>query len=78
MGALVARHTPAPWLAQVFPAWLGPSLSVFSTVEMLAAQTVAVGLVGAHIALRSKTHRRAHREDQECGWSILEHLKDES
>lgn len=37
--------TRIPWLEGVIPGWMGLWLSVFPTVESLAAQTVAAGLV---------------------------------
>lgn len=37
--------TSIPWLAPVFPAWIGIWFSVFPTVETLAAQVIAAALV---------------------------------
>ncbi len=53
--------TNIPWLRSIIPGWMGLWLSVFPTVESLAAQTVAAGLViGSYFtASRRRTPRSA-------------------
>lgn len=42
-----------PWLAHAIPAWMGLWLSVFPTVQTLAAQAIAAVLViGSYFAAR--------------------------
>ena len=51
--------TTIPWLETRLPDWLGVWLSIFPTVETLAAQMLAVALVLGSYVL---ANRAAHRE----------------
>ena len=56
--------TPIPWLAHWIPAWLGMWFAVFPTVETLAAQLIAAGLVlGSYWVVRSQLLRLSARAE---------------
>jgi high-affinity iron transporter len=55
--------TDLPALAGIAPPWIGVWLSVFPTVETLAAQCIAAALVlGSYFAARSETTRSGHSQ----------------
>jgi high-affinity iron transporter len=60
--------TTIPWLVGVIPAWLGMWFAVFPTVETLAAQVLAAGLVlGSYAVVRNQVARKVRRAEAAAG-----------
>jgi high-affinity iron transporter len=60
--------TPIPWLTGAIPSWAGLWLSVFPTVETLAAQALAVLLVlGSYVVAGTRSKRRARAGSPPAG-----------
>ncbi len=60
--------TTIPWLVGVIPAWLKMWFAVFPTVETLAAQILAAGLVlGSYAVVRRQVARAVRRAEAAAG-----------